>query len=119
MMKFAIAFAVVGSLALAGCGGASCKKVEAAKTCSPACKTDGTEYCDNGTCKALKNCSPACKTDGSEMCDYSAGTCKAIKCTADKIKTCKATEYCDEASGSCKTTPVCSPVCAAGEVCSE
>ncbi len=112
MMKFAIAFAVVGSLALAGCGGASCKKIETPKTCSPACKTDPMEFCDNGTCKELKTCSPACKD--TEICNALTGACEAKPKTCSPA--CSSTQYCED--GTCKDNPVCSPVCKADEVCS-
>ena len=135
MKNFAIAFAVVGALALAGCGNsASCKKALCApacdltkqfcdtsftcvdlKTCTPACKTDGTEYCDGtkGTC--VKLCSPACAA--TEFCDN--GACKALPTVKTCSPACTATQYCDGTEGKCKDTPVCSPVCDAtkGEVC--
>ena len=140
MKRFA--FVVVAALSLvvgSACsgGGPSCKKALCSpacdatkqfcsaafvctdnKTCTPACKTDGTEYCDptKGTCTTIKACTPACKTDGTEICDTVAGSCKAVKKCATA---CTGIQYCDLESLTCKDIPVCSPVCTvAGEVCS-
>lgn len=116
MKKFAIAFAVVGSLALAGCGGASCKKV----TCAPVCDATKSKICDVATftCVDLKNCDPACKD--TEMCNYVTGKCEAKPADPKTCSpACTGTQYCDD--GTCKDTPVCSPVCdltGKGEACS-
>ncbi|HEY3448979.1 MAG TPA: hypothetical protein VGK67_21640 [Myxococcales bacterium] len=119
MKNFAIAFAVVGALALAGCGGSSggsCKKV----TCSPACKTDGTEICDmtSFTCKALKTCTATCTAD--QVCDYVKGECVAKPAVVEP-KTCTGCtglQLCDTTTGTCFS--YCTPVCdlaGKGEMC--
>jgi len=81
------------------------------KTCSPACTAP--MYCDpiGGSC--VSPCSPACKTDGSEVCE--AGACKAV--TTFCSPACGAGKYCE--ANTCKDIPVCNPVCDAtkGEYC--
>jgi len=119
MMKLAIGFALVGVMALAGCGGASCKKV----TCSPACDATKSKICDatSFTCVDLKMCDPVCKTDGTEMCNYISGKCEAMPTVKTCSPACTGTKYCDGKDGTCKETPVCSPVCdltGKGEACS-
>ncbi len=112
---FVISLLAVCGLMLGACGssdsGPHCVKMV---TCDPACETM-TQWCDKGTCKDFIDCEPACATDGTEMCNMVTGHCDK---TCDPACKTDGTEMCDD--GTCKTIPtppVCDPVCAADEIC--
>jgi hypothetical protein len=86
--------------------------------CDPGCTAP--QICCSDTCKAMTTtCTPACKTDGTEYCDPCGTGCLAVPKTCTPA--CNATtQWCD--NGTCKDippVPVCDPVCAAGEYCTE
>ena len=69
------------------------------------------------TCTAMKTCTPACKTDGTEYCDPCTGACAAIPEQKTCTPACTSPQVCNASTGTCVDSPVCTPACAATEVC--